>query len=78
VTELEEFALDALVARGIVLFGHPFDQCGDRRGEGWATEAIRVLLGHQLSRVSGIHRATPSDARQLSATDRYPTVSVEP
>jgi hypothetical protein len=47
VTELEEFALDALVARGIVLFGHPFDQCGDRRGEGWATEAIRVLLGHQ-------------------------------
>ena len=32
----------------------------------------------ELSRVSGIHRTTPSDARHLSATDRYPAVSVEP
>jgi hypothetical protein len=42
VAELEEFALDALVAPGLVPSGHPFDQRGDRRVEGWATGAVRV------------------------------------
>ena len=39
----------ALVSPGLVLAGHPCDQCGDRVVEGWATGAVRVgpLLGHQ-------------------------------
>jgi hypothetical protein len=49
VAELEEFALNALVAPGLVLSGHPFDQRGDRVLEGWATGAVRVgpLLDNQ-------------------------------
>ena len=38
VAELEYLALDALVAPGLVLSGHPFDQRGDGLVEGWATE----------------------------------------
>jgi hypothetical protein len=43
--------LDALVAPGLVLAGHPFDQCGDRLVDGWATAAVRVgpLPGHQAA-----------------------------
>src|SRR5215212_1829992 len=45
---LRSFALDALVAPGLVLSGHPFDQRGDRRIDGWAAGAVRVgpPLGH--------------------------------
>ena len=48
---VEEFALDALVAPGLVLAGHPLDQRDDRWVEGWATGAVRVgpLLGHQAA-----------------------------
>jgi hypothetical protein len=42
VAELEEFALDALVAPGLVLAGQPLDQRDDRWVEGWATAAVRV------------------------------------
>jgi hypothetical protein len=50
-TELEQLALDALVAPGRVLAGHPLDQRGDRLVEGWATATVRVgpLLGHQAA-----------------------------
>jgi hypothetical protein len=49
VAEFEEFALDTLVAPGLVLAGHPLDERGDGRGEGWATGLVRVgpLLGDQ-------------------------------
>ena len=49
VAELEEFSLDALVAPGLVLTGHPLDQRGDRRIERWMAGAVRVgpLPGHQ-------------------------------
>ena len=49
--ELEQFALDALVAPGLVLAGQPFDQRDDRWVEGWATAAVRVgpFLGHQAA-----------------------------
>jgi hypothetical protein len=51
VAELEKLALDALVAPGLVLAGHPLDQRGDRVVERWAAGAVRVgpLLGHQLA-----------------------------
>ena len=51
VAELEQFALDALVAPGRVLAGQPFDQRGDRVVDGWATGTVRVgpLLGHQAA-----------------------------
>jgi hypothetical protein len=47
--ELEQFALDALVAPARVLMGQPFDQRGDRVVDGWATATVRIgpLLGHQ-------------------------------
>src|SRR5215207_10474628 len=50
-TELEKFALDALVGPGLVLAGHPFDQRGDHRVDRWATGAARVgpLLGDQAA-----------------------------
>ena len=49
--DLEQLALDALVAPALVLAGHPFDQRGYFRVDRWATEAIRVgpLLGHQAA-----------------------------
>ena len=51
VAELEEFALDALVAPGLVLAGHPFDQRDDHWVDGWAPGAARVgpLLGDQAA-----------------------------
>jgi hypothetical protein len=51
VAELEQLALDALVAPGLVLAGHPLDQRGDRLVDRWATGAARVgpLLGHQAA-----------------------------
>jgi hypothetical protein len=39
VPELEQFTLDSLVARALVLAGHPFDQRGDGVIDGWATGA---------------------------------------
>ena len=49
--ELEQFALDALVAPSLVLAGHPFDQRGDRLVDRWATRSVRVgpLLGDQAA-----------------------------
>jgi hypothetical protein len=49
--ELEQFALDALVAPGRVLAGHLFDQGGDRVVDWWATGAVRVgpFLGDQAA-----------------------------
>jgi hypothetical protein len=51
VPELEQFALDTLVAPGLILSGHPFDQRSDHVVDGWATSAIRVgpLLGDQVA-----------------------------
>ena len=51
VAELEEFAVDALVAPGFVLAGHPLDERGDGRVEGWAAGVVRVgpFLGHQAA-----------------------------
>jgi hypothetical protein len=51
VAELEQFALDALVAPGFVLAGHPFDQRDDHWVDGWAPGAARVgpLLGDQAA-----------------------------
>ena len=50
-TELEKFALDALVGPGLVLAGHPFDQRDDHWVDGWAPGAARVgpLLGDQAA-----------------------------
>jgi hypothetical protein len=69
VAELEQFALDALVAPGLVLFGHPFDQSGDRLVDRWATGAVRVgpPLGDQPTvppqdRGRG-HQAMPAQRR---------------
>jgi hypothetical protein len=42
VAELEQLALDALVAPALVLTGQPFDQGSDGVVEGWATGAVRV------------------------------------
>src|ERR1700716_55220 len=39
VPELEQLALEALVAPGLVLSGHPFDQRGDHVVDGWAARA---------------------------------------
>ena len=49
--EFEQFALDALVAPGLVLAGQPFDQRGNRVVDGWATATVRVgpLPGHQAT-----------------------------
>jgi hypothetical protein len=49
--ELEQFALDALVAPGLILPGHPFDQHSGHVVDRWATRAIRVgpLLGDQAA-----------------------------
>jgi hypothetical protein len=76
VAELEKLALDALVAPGLVLAGHPLDQRGDRVVERWAPGAVRVgpLLGHQAAlpaqdrgrgdqAVTAQHRGWASDQR---------------
>jgi hypothetical protein len=49
--ELERFALDALVAPGLILPGHPFDQHSDQVVDGWASRAIRAgpFLGGQAA-----------------------------
>jgi hypothetical protein len=41
--------LDALVAPGLVLAGHPFDQRGDLRVDGWATGTVWVGPFHQAA-----------------------------
>ena len=43
--------MDALVAPGLVLATHPFDQHDDRRVDRWASGAVRVgpLVGHQAA-----------------------------
>jgi hypothetical protein len=51
VAELEKFTLDSLVAPGLVLAGHSFDQRGDGVIDVWATGPVRVgpLLGDQAA-----------------------------
>jgi hypothetical protein len=46
-----QLALDSLVAPGLVLSGHPFDQGGDRVVDGRAFGPVRVgpLLGDQAA-----------------------------
>ena len=84
VAELEQFALDALVAPGLVLAGHPFDQRDDRWVEGWATGAVRVgpLLGHQATvppqdRGRG-DQAMPAQHRGQASDERGEQGSVGP
>ena len=38
--ELEEFALDAVVAPGLVVAGYPLDERDDHRVDGWAPELV--------------------------------------
>jgi hypothetical protein len=47
--ELEQFALNTLVAPGLVLSGQLFDQGGNGVVDRWAIGAVRVgsFLGHQ-------------------------------
>jgi hypothetical protein len=73
VAELAQFALNALVAPGLVLAGHPFDQRDDRWVDRWATAAVRVgpLVGHHAA-VPAQHRGRGDQAMAAQLRGQVP------